>query len=277
MGAKTITSSHAPPTRVTRAASCAYDRGMYRDNASPSPTEARLFDADGIAIATFLGSPVAGSIAWALNLRKLGETGSAWLTLVGGLAVTAVWMLIAQHLPNGAAMGGNVGLTLGVRELARRRFAAASVAERLPVVAWHSRGRAAAVGVLGMVIVLGGLAVAFAFGPDSIQSRVQYRPNVYVYYETGATEEEARKVAAELDRMGFFAGGQAIDLRIERTPRGHALSFVVTRAKLDADPTLEGGFRAIGRDLQPHTDPTGQLEVRLCDEEWNAHTRLTAP
>lgn len=250
---------------------------MYRENASPAPTEAKLFDADGIAIATFLGSPVAGSIAWALNLRKLGETGRAWLTVVGGLAVTALWMFIAQHLPDGAAMGVNVGLTLGARQLARSRFADASVAERLPVVAWHSRWRAAAVGLLGATVVLGGLAVALVFGPDSLQSRVQYRPNVYVYYESGATEEEARKVAAELDRAGFFAAGQAIDLRIERTPRGHALSFVVPRAKLTADPTLEDGFRSLGRDLQPHTDPTGQLEVRLCDEEWNAHTRIHLP
>ena len=139
----------------------------------------------------------------------------------------------------------------------------------------ESGWKAAGVGFLGIV---GVLVLAFGmamFGPDWMQERVEMRPGAYVYYEEGATVDEARALGAALRTLGFFAGDHEVDVNYERTPSGHAVSLVVPEDAVT--PELEDEFRTIVRALQTTTDPLGTLELRLCNEYWSAHHRYAAP
>ncbi|MBK8810504.1 MAG: hypothetical protein IPN69_07170 [Acidobacteria bacterium] len=60
-----------------------------------------LFSNFQIALATFIGMPIAGSILLAQNYRNLGRAGSGWQTLILGLVSTIVLFIIAFLLPDG--------------------------------------------------------------------------------------------------------------------------------------------------------------------------------
>lgn len=59
----------------------------------------KLYSAKAIAIATFIGAPIAGCILLAHNTRKLGDARSASMTLIWGIVTTAVLMIVCYFLP----------------------------------------------------------------------------------------------------------------------------------------------------------------------------------
>ena len=65
----------------------------------PPPERLRFYTATGVMWATFLGSFLGGSILMAINYRRLGRPGRAWLTVAAGLAATFVLMIFVVWLP----------------------------------------------------------------------------------------------------------------------------------------------------------------------------------
>jgi hypothetical protein len=69
-------------------------------NAAPEPTSARLFSPPQIAIASFIGAPIAASWFFSRNYRQLGDSGRATMALVWGVLGTLVALVIATFLPD---------------------------------------------------------------------------------------------------------------------------------------------------------------------------------
>lgn len=59
----------------------------------------KLFSVWQITLATFLGTPLAGSLLLARNYQVLGKSGAAWKSFAGGVVSTIILMLIAFWLP----------------------------------------------------------------------------------------------------------------------------------------------------------------------------------
>ena len=59
-----------------------------------APPAYRMYDSNSVALATFFGSPLAGTVLMASNYRKLGQGSNSTLALVLGAAASAglVWM-----------------------------------------------------------------------------------------------------------------------------------------------------------------------------------------
>ena len=80
----------------------------------------QIFDPQSIALATFLGSPVAGTVLWAVNESRVGRAGRGVVVLVVGLASTALMMGAgAIDLPQGLSLGLSIGATFGARAAAQ--------------------------------------------------------------------------------------------------------------------------------------------------------------
>jgi hypothetical protein len=81
-----------------------------------------LYNANQVALATFLGTTLGGSILLALNERRLGRPQAAFLTIVIGVLATAAFCGIGFALPNNFP-GAPLGLlsVIGLRVIANKR------------------------------------------------------------------------------------------------------------------------------------------------------------
>src|ERR1700722_15161474 len=59
-----------------------------------TPPAYRLYDVGAVALAAFLGSPLAGTVLIASNYRKLGQGGNGFLALLLGAAASAAEIYI---------------------------------------------------------------------------------------------------------------------------------------------------------------------------------------
>ncbi|MCC2669400.1 MAG: hypothetical protein K0Q72_1871 [Armatimonadetes bacterium] len=97
-----------------------YSRPGYAEDASPLPAAHtyRLFDSGAVAIATFMGTPIAGSIVVALNYRRLGKRATAVKAVVCGVVATVLAMVIASLLPQGLSTGFGLALLFSTSYMA---------------------------------------------------------------------------------------------------------------------------------------------------------------
>lgn len=248
---------------------------MYRESELPPPRT--LHDPQAVGIATFLGSPVAGAMLMALNERAVGRPREAWKVLGLGLAasaaIVALSMLLPSSIPSGAFGGVNVAIAMGARQLATEWFRKGTESGLLGEVRYRTRWAAAGVGLIAVLLVVGAM-LGIGAATEHTTPHVELRPGANVYYE-GVTEGDARRIGDLLRGEGFFQGTQETDVRYERVAGGHALSFIVEESRID-DATL-GEFEALAGRLQPATDPSATLTVRLCKPDWTAVRELHAP
>jgi hypothetical protein len=81
-----------------------------------------LFTPGHVALATFFGTPLGGSLLMAINERRLGRPQAAWGTAALGAVGAAVLMGIGFALPSGfPAAPLNFGALFGMRAIAQQR------------------------------------------------------------------------------------------------------------------------------------------------------------
>jgi len=66
---------------------------------NPPETAGNLFTDFQIALATFIGMPIAGCLLLAQNYRNLGRASSGWQTLILGFVSTIILFIVAFSLP----------------------------------------------------------------------------------------------------------------------------------------------------------------------------------
>ncbi|MBX7194495.1 MAG: hypothetical protein K1X94_20735 [Sandaracinaceae bacterium] len=246
---------------------------------STEPTRPRLYEPESIAIATFLGSPLAGAALWAINERRVGRAGKAWSVALLGVVITVVLLaasaLVPPSVPTAAWTGVNLGLVFGLRQLATTWLEKARADGLATEPVFESRWKAAGAGGLGLVLVLGVVfGLGALFDPTSHPS-IEVRPGAHLYYD-GVDEADARHVAEVLEATGLFAGEHAIDVLLTRTAEGHAISLVIDEQRFE-DGELAGEMASLAAAVQPQIDAGGRTELRACDETWSPHHTYRAP
>ena len=130
---------------------------------SDNPLSTPLFSRAGVTLATFLGSPLAGTAVLALNYRRLNQPRLARLSLVWGVVSTIVIVIVAFLLPEkfpSIAISAAYTYTMYNVATSLQWRTYTSHVERGGARA--SIWMAAAIGVGGLCIVVG-IIVAFAF------------------------------------------------------------------------------------------------------------------
>src|SRR5262245_27211345 len=135
------------------------------DTGEPAATavsSARLYSSMQLALAAFIGSPVAAAWFGAANFRALGEPRKARQTILWGSGATVLVMALAFVLPDGTPSSVvPIAYSIGVRALAEQVFGA------------RVKDHTSAGGQLGswwrvvgisFLFVLGLVVVAFAVG-----------------------------------------------------------------------------------------------------------------
>jgi hypothetical protein len=231
----------------------------------PNTTSRALYDPTAIGIATFLGTPLAGSALMALNYKNLEKPKLAVWTVVIGIVATALLLVIAFILPdNFPGTGLSLGALLATVVVAKKSQGSLIEAHQQAGGKMGSRWVGAGVGLACLAIVVGLIFLWVLTNPDFPGTRLAVGEKDEIYYSGTATEDDAHGLADSLKKIGFLQDrGAIVQLRKDET--GTALSFTV---KDDAwnNPKFVAAFESIARNAAASIGGL-PIEIRLLDEQ----------
>lgn len=221
-----------------------------------------LFDANGVAAATLLGTPLAGASLMALNYRRLGQSNKAVVALLAGLIVTSLAILLGSAMPGAASAPIGLILLIATRKAAESAQGSA-VQQRVQQGARiASRWTALLIGVAFLAVVFG--VVYFAnLVPTLRETKVSVGANDEVFYSGSATKEQALALADSLKHSGFLTD-RGVSVFLDESPSAKTLSFVVKEGSWD-QPALVSSFEETAREAAPSIGGL-PVHVRLMDK-----------
>ncbi len=208
--------------------------GGYPQYPQYAPPAYRLYNVWAVALATFLGSPLAGTVLIASNYRKLGQGNNGVLALVVGAAASAGLILMGlrtTYSPTVASIVLLVCTGLAARELQGNAIDTH--------VAWggqlYSRWRAVGVALLTM-LVLGCAVFGYLYYTGELQrimsqmsspqSVVTIGTKDKVVFSGTATNNDATALGNALKTAGYFQDNGAMVL-LNKTASSTTISFAV--------------------------------------------------
>lgn len=225
----------------------------------------KLYSVGAVVIATFLGAPIAGCVIMAINYARLGMMRWAWLSVIAGLAATALLLFLPQMLLDSLDIPTVLFwlpqlLILGA---AASTLQGATIKEHVAAGGKQASNWGAAGIGLGCCILILGLVFGVAFatmGPVGTRFPVG---SSEIYYSGAATEADGRIFAEALTKEEFFPD-HPITLQLSKDAEGFTICFVVGENAL-TDATALEGFRELGESLSK--SPLGRpLTIWLCDD-----------
>lgn len=214
----------------------------------------KLFDANAVTLATFLGSPFAGCLLMAINYHRLGHNARAVITLFVGIFLTVLLIFI------GWTIKATIPIAMAMV------FAARWSAEKLqgPAIQNHlnqgglrfTRWTAFWIGIIFLVLLFS-LIFAVVYSNDQ-RTGVMIGTKDEVFYSGTATREEARVLGNGLKSIGFFTD-KGVNVFVEKGKDGTIISYVVADGTWDK-PEMLAAFEKITRDEAP---TVGGLPITL--------------
>lgn len=123
-----------------------------RTSAAAADPTLPLYDAQSVALATFLGSPAAGGVVLAINNARLGRIPQAVACVAAGLAATlglmGIYFILPISVPLPISTLFNLGIAFGMKHIARELHGNDLVAHLNAGRRIASRWGAAGIGVL---------------------------------------------------------------------------------------------------------------------------------
>jgi hypothetical protein len=249
---------------------------MIEAASTPQPPPATLFTPNQIAGATFLGGPIAGAVLAYKNFRALNQPDKARNVLLAGIGITVVVMVIAALLPTNMPNSVlPIVYTFSARSYAQQAFVVGK-----PVFTPGKTSTAVGIGfasLAGMLVVIfGTIAVLEVAGPTSVLDRlndsVTVAPHKTVFFEKGATAEDARILGQSLKAIGLFVSDNDMDIKLSGKSGHRAISFVINGD--ENDTRTIAAFNDVGRRIEKATFPGESIEIRLCDDMWQVKRTL---
>jgi hypothetical protein len=222
------------------------------DQSSQSAPAFKLFDANAVAIATFLGSPVAGSILMAINYRRLGKGGSAAVAVVLGVVSTAAAVVLGYFVPTTFTTAVAVILVVTMRSVAQALQGSAVKQHVGHGGSLGSKWAASGVGLIFLVVVAGAIfggILLFEMG-GVLQSNVVIGTKDKVYCVGPTTKEQAKTLGSELQKIGYFSDRGATVFLAEGKGSATVVSFAVKDGAWTQPATI-AAFEEIGREIAP--------------------------
>ena len=222
----------------------------------PAPT---LYDATTVGLATFLGTPLAGSAVMAVNYKRLGMSSAALRTVIVGVVATVLLLVAGFFLPSGPGTNAiGSGALLATVAAARSLQGPMLESHRQAGGNVGSRWFGAGVGVVGLLIVGGAILVFVLANPAVAGTRLAVGEKDEIYYSGKASESDARALARALQEAGFFKDRGAT-VQLSKGDDGTSVSFTVHDGIWD-DPKMVAAFETVARGIAPSI---GGLPVTL--------------
>jgi len=236
-----------------------------------------LYNAPAVTLATFFGTPAAGSLLMALNFSRLGEKGYAAMILILGFLVTGLAVAVGFFLPITATSGMGLALLVGMRLLATKlqgeavaqhvsrggKLGSKWVATALGVGFFCLLFAAVAIPVLaksgqGKPGVSGSNAFDALTSMFDAKSKVTIGENDEVYYTGTATKEDAQKLGAALKTDGYFKD-LGVSVFLDKGSNGTTISMVVQESALK-NPGIQMEEEEVAREV---ADSVGGLPIHV--------------
>ena len=230
-----------------------------------------LFSVGQISGATFVGSPLAGAYMLAQNFRRLDAPKKSTMALVLGTLSTIALFFIGYFLPDGflnALLPASY--TGAMAALARNRQGTAIQDHFARGGVKASFGHAALVGTISLVLVV---VVFFSVVLSIPEDKVVFGPNDEVYFQEGATEQDARTFGKFMQDAELFTGDSAFSIYLERKGTTTVVSFVVVDGTWN-DPEMVEAFQDVTNQLSGE-HVFEDVEVKLIDEWLTTQTTLS--
>jgi len=220
----------------------------------------RLFDADAVAIAAFICSPLAGTILIAVNYVRLGKYGRGVVAVILGLLATTTTFLIKWNLnkPFGslASFALVILFFIGTWQIAKE--VQGRIIEEHTVRGGQLGSRSAAIGVgigtlVALVVVIGTVIYAFQH-----RKTISFGTKDQVIYSGIATKADASALGNALKSDGYFQDRGASVL-LEKGFASTTISFGVQDGVWN-QPTMLSSFEELAREVAPSV---GGLPIQL--------------
>jgi hypothetical protein len=236
----------------------------------PVPTY-NLFDSTSVAIATLLGSPIAGTGLMALNYRRLGKKNAAITTLAIGIAATGVAIAFGNRVPPYATTAVAVGLLAATLSTARSLQGETVKQHVLRGGQLGSRWAAAGLGLILLVVIIGG-AILAAFPFARFTSKVTIGTKDVVFYSGSATKQDALTLGQALKDAGYFQD-RGVSVRISKGSDGTSVGYVVQEGMWNR-PDIIAGYEELNREVAPAIGGF-PLHVRLMNSAERTMKQMT--
>ena len=113
-------------------------------------------------------------------------------------------------------------------------------------------------GILGYFVY----STFFAWG-----SKLTFGPDKELYYTSGATETDARRVGEALKTMGFFENSSGASVQVVKNGEDYVVRFVTVDSAWD-DQAMKTAFANLGYALGQSAFPGKKLSIELCDSSF---------
>ena len=235
----------------------------------PNRPDYRLHSPDHVALATFLGSPVAGGLLMAFNYRRLGNTFAAWGWAAFGVVFTGVQFVIADLVPPvrlfvlGIAAVGVIAMYC----LAKHTLGAALGEHKRQHGQMASGWAAAGTGLACIPVVLAvAFAGAFVFPTSDLGEQITFGDND-IHYTEGATEQEARALLGVLRGTFGMTEETGMSVQLRRHGDAYVVAFVLQDDAWN-DPDILAEFRDVAFEASADIFDNRPVIVELRDDVW---------
>jgi len=224
------------------------------------PPPYTLYSPAAVGLATFLGSPLAGTVFMAINYRRLGKTGAAVCALVVGLLATVILVAL------GVVTQSSAGVGIGIAGFLGTLFAAKAL--QGPTVEQH-QAAGGKIGSTGIAAVVGLLFLGIVFGAIYLGLSAQRGTRLAVgineiYYKGTATQADAQALGKALENIKVFDNTTARTVFLSKSAEGTVISFVVVDPESVNKPEVMPAFAQITATVGPAVGGT-PLKFRLVD------------
>ena len=243
-----------------------------------TPPRPQLYTPAQVALATFLGSPLAGALLIAGNFRRLGQRDRSWVALAAGLGFTLTVLVLAyllpERFPSSVLPAAYTGVLWAITGQLFGPYPAGATGP-----SWWRPVLVGGASLIGLCVVLvSALLVLLVVGPPGITDRVLDQVTVekgkVVSFEDGATRSDARELGQALKRAGYFDDDRDLEVKL-LGPKGRwKVKFLVAEGARNDRDTL-AYYEKLGYKLRDAG--FSELEVQLCDESWTPEGRVTIP
>lgn len=110
----------------------------------------------------------------------------------------------------------------------------------------------------------------FQFG-----SKVEFGADHEVYYKSGATETDARRLGEALTAMGFFGASEQASVQVVKDGEAMVVRFVFNDDALK-DAEVKEGIAYVGYQIQQMSFPGKTVYLEGCDTSFDTQWRVEA-
>ena len=235
----------------------------------------RLYSQVQVAGATPLGGPLAGAWLLASDYRRLGRisnaTTAALLGLAGQIAAIWLWTALDDTLPPFILVSI---YTIAIGLIAQVSLDADFTAHVVSGGHREHNLKAAGIGALGFLMLFAGVVDISALMRD----KVHMGNRQVVYYQDGASKEEARTVGQTLKKHGYYFGEGPGSVIVSRSSEHYHVAFVVADWVFDRTDEIDK-IRAWAATLSKEAFGGKPVDISLNDDidSTRRHLRWSPP